>query len=60
MRIRIYNANILTMQPGQRMFCGEVHIQDDKIVYLGTGRWRTIFTVGSSDQCRWKCCNARI
>ena len=35
MRIRIYNANILTMQPGQRMFCGEVHIQDDKIVYLG-------------------------
>ena len=36
MRIRIYNANILTMQPGQRMFCGEVHIQDDKIVYLGT------------------------
>ena len=58
MRIRIYNANILTMQPGQRMFCGEVHIQDDKIVYLG--RWRIIFTVGSSDQCRWKCCNAGI
>ncbi len=35
MRIRIYNARILTMKKGEGIIEGELHTQDDKIVYVG-------------------------
>lgn len=35
MRIRIYNARILTMQPGEEIFRGEIHIEDSRIVSVG-------------------------
>lgn len=35
MKIRIYNARILTMEQNSEMFEGEIQIEDDKIVYVG-------------------------
>ena len=35
MKARIYNARILTMEPGREMFTGELQIEDDKITYVG-------------------------
>lgn len=35
MKIRIYNARILTMRENDPVFWGEVHIEDEKIVYVG-------------------------
>lgn len=35
MNIRIYNAQILTMKPGQEIFSGEVQIKEGKISYIG-------------------------
>ena len=35
MSIRIYNARILTMEEGQPLFLGEVHVQGNKITYVG-------------------------
>ncbi|MBD5546850.1 MAG: amidohydrolase [Lachnospiraceae bacterium] len=37
MNIRLYNARILTMEEGQDVFSGEVWVQDDRIVYIGSG-----------------------
>ncbi len=36
MRIRFYNARILTMEPGKEIFSGELHVEDDRITYVGT------------------------
>ena len=36
MRIRFYNARILTMEPGKEIFSGELHVEDDHITYVGT------------------------
>ena len=33
--IRLYNAQILSMVPWQDMFDGEVHVDGNKIVYVG-------------------------
>ncbi|MCR5102379.1 MAG: amidohydrolase [Butyrivibrio sp.] len=33
MKIRLYNARVLTMVPGQEIFEGEVWIRDNKIIY---------------------------
>ena len=35
MNIRIFNARILTMEEGQPIFEGEVHIKGNKITYVG-------------------------
>ena len=35
MKIRFYNARILTMVDGQEMFNGELVVEDNKIVYVG-------------------------
>ncbi|MCH5267018.1 MAG: amidohydrolase [Lachnospiraceae bacterium] len=35
MKIRIYNANILTMESKRDIFRGEIQIEDDKITYVG-------------------------
>ena len=37
MRIRLYNAKILTMEADREIFEGEIHIQDDRITYVGAG-----------------------
>ena len=34
MRIRIYNARILTMEPGRKIFSGEIGIEDVRIIYV--------------------------
>ena len=34
MNIRLYNARILTMEPGREVFYGEVWIKNDKIAYV--------------------------
>ncbi|MCR5155909.1 MAG: amidohydrolase [Butyrivibrio sp.] len=36
MRTRFYNARILTMQPGQDIFDGEVWVSGDRIIFAGT------------------------
>ncbi len=38
MNIRIYNVRILTMEEGKDIFQGEVWIQDDTIIYVGSGQ----------------------
>ena len=35
MKIRIYNARILTMVDGQELFTGEIHVAEDRITYVG-------------------------
>lgn len=35
MKTRIYNARILTMEPGRPIFDGEVHIDGDTVIYAG-------------------------
>ena len=34
MKIRLYNAKIMTMEAGRSIFPGEIHIQDDKILSI--------------------------
>ena len=34
MNIRLYNARILTMEPGREVFYGEVWVKNDKIAYV--------------------------
>ena len=38
MKIRFYHARILTMKEKEAVFEGEVHIKDDRIVYVGTAK----------------------
>ncbi len=35
MNIRLFNAKILTMEEGREIFEGEIHIQNDRITYVG-------------------------
>lgn len=35
MKIRFYNGNVMTMNPSNDIFYGEVHTEDDKITYVG-------------------------
>ncbi|MDE6964475.1 MAG: amidohydrolase, partial [Lachnospiraceae bacterium] len=35
MNIRFYNAKILTMEENRDIFEGEIHTQDEKILYVG-------------------------
>lgn len=35
MKIRLYNARILTMVEGEKIFCGEIHVEDSRITYVG-------------------------
>lgn len=37
MNIRLYNARILTMEENRDIFQGEIHIQNEKILYVGAG-----------------------
>lgn len=37
MKIRLYNARILTMEEEKNIFFGEIRILDEKIVYVGDG-----------------------
>ncbi len=37
MKIRLYNARILTMEEGKDIFLGEIRIRDEKIIYVGNG-----------------------
>ena len=34
MRTRIYNARILTMEPGRKIFSGEIGIENGRIVSI--------------------------
>ena len=34
MNLRLYNARILTMEPGRDIFRGEVWVKNEKIVYV--------------------------
>lgn len=36
MKIRIFNATIATMEKDAELFLGEIHIEDDKITFVGT------------------------
>lgn len=38
MKIRLYNALLLTMEEGREPFTGEVHVVEDKIIYVGDGK----------------------
>lgn len=38
MNIRLYNARILTMEEDKEIFEGEIWIQDEKILYVGSGQ----------------------
>lgn len=38
MKIRIYNARVLTMEEGRSMFMGEVHVDGTRISYVGPER----------------------
>ncbi|MDE7334416.1 MAG: amidohydrolase [Lachnospiraceae bacterium] len=38
MNIRLYNARILTMEESRDIFEGEIWIQDEKILYVGSGQ----------------------
>ena len=35
MKIRFYNARVLTMEADKPIFTGEIHVEDDKITYVG-------------------------
>ena len=35
MKTRLYNARILTMIDGQGVFTGEIHIDGERITYVG-------------------------
>ncbi|MCL2051666.1 MAG: amidohydrolase [Lachnospiraceae bacterium] len=35
MKIRLFNARILTMEENRPLFCGEIHINDELITYAG-------------------------
>ena len=35
MKIRFYNARILTMKDGEEFFEGELHVEDNRISYVG-------------------------
>lgn len=37
MKIRFYNARILTMEEGRDVFRGEIRIRDERIIYAGDG-----------------------
>ena len=41
MNIRIYNARILTMEEGRDVFEGELHVEGNKIAYVGPGLSKT-------------------
>lgn len=41
MRIRIYNARILTMQQGEEIFSGELQVENGKIIYVGEEKSET-------------------
>lgn len=43
MKIRFFNAKILTMEAGKEIFDGEVWIEDTKILYVGTGEDKEAF-----------------
>ena len=36
MRIRFFNARVLTMEPGKDIFVGEVWVVEDRIKFAGT------------------------
>ena len=38
MKIRIYNANVLTMESNKEIFHGEIQIENDKITYVGVDK----------------------
>ena len=38
MNIRFFNARILTMEEGRKIFSGEVWVSGDRILYVGEGR----------------------
>lgn len=38
MKIRLYNARILTMEEDRPIFSGEVWVEDDRILYVGEGK----------------------
>ncbi len=35
MKIRFYNARILSMKDGEEMFEGELHVDENRISYVG-------------------------
>ena len=38
MKIRFYNARILTMAEGEEIFHGELHVDGERIIYVGTSK----------------------
>ncbi len=35
MKLRLFNARILTMKDGEDIFWGEIHVTDSRITYIG-------------------------
>lgn len=52
MKIRLYNARILTMEEGQDIFQGEIRIQDEKIIYVGNGN--NVEPITNEDEKYWE------
>lgn len=43
MKTRLYNARILTMNEGEEIFEGEIHIEDSRITYVGNDKGEGTF-----------------
>jgi len=52
MKIRLYNAKILTMEEGKDIFQGEIRILDEKIIYVGNGK--DVEPIADEDERNWE------
>ena len=50
MNIRLFNANILTMEEGKEIFLGEIRIQNEKIIYVGEGSGSNTFIKDNEEE----------
>lgn len=50
MNIRLFNANILTMEEGKEIFLGEIRIKNEKIIYVGEGSGSNTFIKDSEEE----------
>lgn len=50
MKIRIYNARVLTMEADKEIFQGEIHVEEDKITYVGSVKQLDKIDASGSEQ----------
>lgn len=54
MNIRLFNARILTMEENRPVFCGEIWIQNETILYVGDGKDKAaVYGKQGIDGMRW-------